>query len=112
MNISQLKLRIEKLDDDDDNNNNNNNNNNNKYKTLEHVTVFKLYLLCLRNVDVREIRRFVIMRFNPLNAELNPICHLLALLGGATIVVISRLRVNEHCCQLSTLYLTNWNDSK
>ena len=32
-------------------------------------------------------------RFNPLNAELNPICHLLALLGGATIVVVSRLRV-------------------
>ena len=33
------------------------------------------------------------MRVNPLNAELNPICHLLALLGGATIVVVSRLRV-------------------
>jgi hypothetical protein len=32
---------------------------------------------------------------NPLNAELNPICHLLALLGGATIVVVSRLRVNK-----------------
>jgi hypothetical protein len=31
---------------------------------------------------------------NPLNAELNPICHLLALLGGATIVVVSRVRVN------------------
>ena len=31
--------------------------------------------------------------FNSLNAELNPICHLLALLGGATIVVVSRLRV-------------------
>jgi hypothetical protein len=31
---------------------------------------------------------------NPLNAELNPICHLLASLGGATIVVVSRLRVN------------------
>ena len=30
---------------------------------------------------------------NPLNAELNPICHLLALLGGATIVVVSWLRV-------------------
>jgi hypothetical protein len=30
---------------------------------------------------------------NPLNAKLNPICHLLALLGGATIVVISRIRV-------------------
>ena len=32
---------------------------------------------------------------NPLNAELNPICHLLALLGGATIVVVSRLRVKS-----------------
>ena len=32
-------------------------------------------------------------KFNPLNAEINPICHLLALLGGATIVVVSRLRV-------------------
>ena len=30
---------------------------------------------------------------NPLNAELNPICHLLALLESATIVVVSRLRV-------------------
>ena len=34
------------------------------------------------------------LSLNPLNAELNPICHLLALLGGATIVVVSRLRVN------------------
>ena len=33
---------------------------------------------------------------NPLNTELNPICHLLALLGGATIVVVSRLRVKAH----------------
>ena len=33
------------------------------------------------------------MHFNPLNAELNPIYHLLTLLGGATIVVVSRLRV-------------------
>src|SRR5215469_8988861 len=32
---------------------------------------------------------------HPLNTELNPICHLLALLGGATILVVSRLRVNS-----------------
>src|SRR5215472_13710667 len=32
---------------------------------------------------------------HPLNAEFNPICHLLALLGGATIVVVSRVRVNH-----------------
>ena len=31
------------------------------------------------------------MLINPLNAELNPICHFLALLGSATIVVVSRL---------------------
>ena len=30
---------------------------------------------------------------NPLNAELSPICHLLALLGSTTIIVVSRLRV-------------------
>ena len=33
---------------------------------------------------------------NPLNAELNPICHLLALLAGATTVVVSRLRVKGY----------------
>ena len=41
--------------------------------------------------------------FNPLNAELNPICHLLALLGGATIVVVSRLRVNPLNTELNPI---------
>jgi len=41
--------------------------------------------------------------FNPLNAELNPICHLLALLGGTTIVVDSRLRVNIYCFPTATV---------
>ena len=31
---------------------------------------------------------------NPLNAELNPICHLLALLGAHHILNVSRIRVN------------------
>jgi hypothetical protein len=35
-----------------------------------------------------------LVRFNPLNAELNPIRHLLALLDGTTTVDVSRLRVN------------------
>src|SRR5215471_5787248 len=39
----------------------------------------------------------------PLNAELNPTCHLLALLGDATIVVVSRLRVK--CQRFGTLCL-------
>ena len=33
--------------------------------------------------------------FNHLNAELNPICHLLALLGAHHILQVSRLRVVE-----------------
>ena len=32
--------------------------------------------------------------FNPLNAELNPICHLLALFGAHQILHVSRTRVN------------------
>jgi hypothetical protein len=31
---------------------------------------------------------------NPLNGELNPICHLLALLGAHHILHISRIRIN------------------
>jgi len=33
------------------------------------------------------------MTFNPLNAELNPICHLLALLGAHHFLHVSSLRV-------------------
>jgi hypothetical protein len=33
--------------------------------------------------------------FNPLNADLNPICHLLVLLGAHPILYISRIRVNK-----------------
>jgi hypothetical protein len=32
---------------------------------------------------------------NPLNDELNPICHLLALLGAHHILYVSRIRVNN-----------------
>ena len=34
--------------------------------------------------------------FDPLNAELNPICHLLALLGAHHILHVSRIRFNWH----------------
>jgi len=33
--------------------------------------------------------------FNPLNAELNPICHLLALVGAHPIFHVSRIRVKR-----------------
>ena len=36
----------------------------------------------------------ILLHINPLNAELNPICHLLALLGAHHILHVSRIRVN------------------
>jgi len=48
-------------------------------------------------VETEAISRNLIFNsyfINPLNAELNPICHLLALLGAHHILHISRIRVN------------------
>jgi hypothetical protein len=41
--------------------------------------------------------------FNPLNAELNPICHLLALLGVHPILHVSRISVQPHKLSYSVL---------
>ena len=41
--------------------------------------------------------------FNPLNAELNPICHLLALAGAHHFVHVSRLRVNDRLCHVQAI---------
>jgi len=46
--------------------------------------------------------------FSPLDAELNPICHLLALLGAHHILRVSRVRVkrqNTHFLLSSSLYI-------
>jgi hypothetical protein len=45
------------------------------------------------------------MIFNPLNAVLNPICHLLALLGDHPILHISRIRVKVFWFSLSLLVI-------
>ena len=45
------------------------------------------------------------MGFKPLNAELNPICHLLALLGAHHILNISRIRVNCINALLCTVWI-------
>ena len=42
-------------------------------------------------VTIVDVDKYVV---NPLNAELNPVCHLLALVGARHIVHVSRLRVN------------------
>jgi hypothetical protein len=43
---------------------------------------------------------------NPLNAELNPICHLLALLGAHHILHVSRIRVNWNKLMRMLVFLT------
>ena len=44
---------------------------------------------------------------NPLNAKLNPICHLLALLGAHRILHFSRVRVKKlHDHRMATKYRT------
>ena len=43
---------------------------------------------------------------NPLNAKLNPICHLLALLGAHHILHVSRIRVNYPHCLIRGVFLT------
>jgi hypothetical protein len=40
---------------------------------------------------------------NPSNAELNPICHLLALLGAHHILHVSRIRVKHYICRTPTM---------
>jgi len=42
-------------------------------------------------------------KFYSLNAELNPICHLLALLGAHHILHVSRIKVKEYFKGLLTL---------
>ena len=42
----------------------------------------------------------IVIIFNPLNAELNTICHFLALLGAHNILHVSRVRVKIHFTQM------------
>ena len=44
--------------------------------------------------------------FSPLNAQLNPICHLLALLGAHNILHVSRIRVKDEATSGSDRQLT------
>jgi hypothetical protein len=50
-----------------------------------------LLLRCTINI----LLKFIILYFNPLNAELNPIRHLLAFVGAHHVVDVSRIRVHN-----------------
>jgi hypothetical protein len=57
----------------------------------------KIYFIFLKVYRIlkEQIRYRPIIMINPLNAELNPICHLLALLRAHPILHVSRIRVSE-----------------
>jgi hypothetical protein len=62
--------------------------------------LLSLNIICLDNESVVDEFQWVPFtldtngHINPLNAQLNPICHLLALLGPHHIFHVSRIRVN------------------
>ena len=53
-----------------------------------------VYRLVVLVCNFEHLIQVVDRGFNPLNAELNPICYLLALLGAHHILHVSRIRVN------------------
>jgi hypothetical protein len=46
-----------------------------------------------RRISPKSVEKCGSCGFNPLNAELNPICHLLALLGAHHILYVRKIRV-------------------
>jgi hypothetical protein len=57
-------------------------------------------------IQISDIRYQSTPRFNPLNAQLNPTCHLLALLGAHHILHVSRIRI-KHTFYAMTLRISD-----
>jgi hypothetical protein len=64
-------------------------------------TILAVSKQAAQNLDVE--------KFNPLNAELNSICYLLALLGAQHFLHVSRIRVKSLILRLLTYLLTPWS---
>jgi hypothetical protein len=68
------------------------------------VCIYRKLLACPYISFILKSRVSNLLTFNPLNAELNPICHLLALLGAHLIFHVSRIRVKNRA---SYIYRTD-----
>ena len=73
------------------------------FRCYSHTITKERIKLCLLKLHL--LKQFI----NPLNAELNPICHLLALLGAHHILHVSRIRVKIHRTVLTTVTLLSTN---
>jgi len=58
---------------------------------MSYQSHFLFYFITLREL----FEYYLFSLFNTLNAELNPICHLLALLGAHHVLHVSRIRFND-----------------
>jgi len=81
------------------------------YNTVEcsrNTGLFEMFVGVLTTCHIQYTwdRSICVFLFNPLNAKLNPRCHLLALLGAHPILHISRIRVNRTKLQVFVTYLT------
>jgi len=67
-------------------------------------------ILILRNQVSDPFKTVILNKLNPLNAELNPICHLLALLG-VHFLHVSRIRDKSLTLRLlmSYIYIYKWS---
>ena len=72
---------------------------------MNHEMGTVLLLPCQTTLHKRFIISMNTKEFNPLNAELNPICHLLALLGAHHVFHVSGLRVKPLIKIPYTVYL-------
>jgi hypothetical protein len=67
--------------------------------TAEFSKFLVMMILIIVVMKVKVLFSLCPLNINPLNAELNPICHLLALLGAHHIFHVSGLRVKTHATQ-------------
>ena len=68
------------------------------------VCVCVYVCMCVSTYSLRERTKF-----NPFNAELNPICYLLALLGAHHFLHVSRIRVKSLTIRLLMSYIYIWS---
>jgi len=61
---------------------------------MHKILFYNKFIKCLYIFRALLCSKYV-QAFNPLNAELNPICYLLALLEAHHILHVSRIRVNK-----------------
>ena len=59
----------------------------------------------IQSILIHALTLFLNLMLNPLNAELNPICYLLALLGAHHFLHVSRIRVKSLTLRQLMLYI-------